>query len=94
VNGAAIAIFALGDSTASLFGGLISKNPLPFNKGKTLEGSLVGFFFAFLAGSFFVSPVLALIGAAVAMTIESLPLPVNDNILIPSLTGLALLLAL
>jgi phosphoserine phosphatase len=92
VNGAAIAIFALGDSTASLAGGLISKKPLPFNKGKTLEGSLVGFFFAFLAGSFFVSPALALIAAAVAMTIESLPLPVNDNILIPLCTGLALLL--
>ena len=92
LNGAAIAIFALGDSTASLFGGLISKKPLPFNKGKTLAGSLVGFFFAFLAALFFVSPALALIGAAVAMTIESLPLPVNDNILIPLCTGLALLL--
>jgi dolichol kinase/phosphoserine phosphatase len=92
VNGAAIAIFTLGDSTASLFGGLISKKPLPFNKGKTLEGSLAGFFFAFLAGAFFVSPFLALIGAAVAMAIESLPLPVNDNILIPLGTGVALLL--
>jgi len=91
LNGAAIAIFALGDSTASLFGGM-AKNPLPFNKGKTLGGSLVGFFFAFLAGAFFVSPTLALIGAAVAMIIESLPLPVNDNILIPLGTGLALLL--
>jgi len=92
VNGAAIAIFTLGDSTASLFGGLISKKPLPFNKGKTLEGSFWGFFFAFLAGSFFVSPGLALIAAAVAMIIESLPLPVNDNITIPLGTGLALML--
>jgi HAD superfamily phosphoserine phosphatase-like hydrolase len=94
VNGAAIAIFALGDSTASLFGGLISEKPLPFNKGKTLEGSIAGFFFAFLAGSFFVSPALALVGAAVAMAIESLPLPVNDNILMPLFTGLALMLIL
>jgi phosphoserine phosphatase len=92
VNGAAVAIFTLGDSTASLFGGLVSKKPLPFNKGKTVEGSLTGFFFAFLAGAFFVSPVLALIGAAVAMAIESLPSPVNDNILIPLGTGLVLLL--
>jgi len=92
ISDAAIAIFALGDSTASLFGGLISKKPLPFNKGKTLEGSIVGFFFAFLAGAFFISPALALIGAAVAMIIESLPLPVNDNILIPLGTGLALML--
>ena len=94
VNSAAIAIFALGDSAASFFGGLISRQPLPFNKGKTLEGSLVGFFFAFLAGSFFISPVVALIGAAVAMTIECLPLPVNDNILIPLFTGLALTLVI
>jgi dolichol kinase len=94
VSSAAIAIFALGDSTASLFGGLISKKPLPFNKGKTLEGSLVGFFFAFLAGSFFISPVKALIGAAVAMAIECLPLPVNDNILMPLCTGLVLMLVI
>ena len=94
VNSAAIAIFALGDSTASLFGGVISKKPLPFNKGKTLEGSLFGFFFAFLAGSVFVSPVLSLIGATVAAIVESLPLPVNDNILIPLCTGLALMLIL
>jgi len=92
VNGAAIAIFAWGDSAASLFGGFITKKPLPFNKGKTLEGSLIGFFFAFLAGSFFVSPTLALIGAFVAMIIESLPLPVNDNILMPLCTGFALML--
>jgi phosphoserine phosphatase/dolichol kinase len=91
VNKAAIAIFTLGDSTASFFPGLISKKPLPFNKGKTFGGSLVGFFFGFLAGAFFVSPTLALIAAAVAMMIESLPLPINDNILIPLGTGLALL---
>ena len=89
-SSAAIAIFAIGDSTASIFGGLISRTPLPFNKGKTLEGSLAGFFFAFLAGSVYISPFWALIGAAVAMTIEWLPLPVNDNILIPVFTGLAL----
>ena len=88
-GGAAIAMFCLGDSTASLFGGLISTS-LPFNKGKTWEGSLAGFFFAFLAGTFFVSPWLALVGAAIAMTIEVLPLPVNDNVLIPVITGAAL----
>jgi phosphoserine phosphatase len=92
VSSATIAIFALGDSTASLFGGLLSKKPLPFNKGKTLEGSIAGFFFAFLAGSLFISPAKALIGAAVAMVTECLPLPVNDNILIPLYTGLALAL--
>ncbi len=88
---AAIAMFCLGDSAASIFGGSISTS-LPFNKGKTWEGSLAGFFFAFLGGMFFVSPLLALAGAAIAMTIEVLPLPVNDNVLVPIITGAALTL--
>jgi dolichol kinase/phosphoserine phosphatase len=88
---AAVAMFCLGDSAASLFGGLISTS-LPFNKGKTWEGSLAGFFFAFLAGAFFVSPLLALVGAAIAMTIEVLPLPINDNVLVPLITGVVLTL--
>ena len=88
---AAIAMFCLGDSVASLFGGFISTS-LPFNKGKTWEGSLAGFFFAFLAGTFFVSPLLAFIGAAIAMTVEVLPLPVNDNVLVPVVTGAVLTL--
>src|SRR4030067_2247673 len=87
---AAIAIFALGDSTASIFGRYFSNTPLPFNKDKSLEGSMAGFFFAFLAGLLFISPLKALAGAAVAMVIEYLPLPINDNVLIPLITGLAL----
>jgi HAD superfamily phosphoserine phosphatase-like hydrolase len=92
---AAIAMFCLGDSTASLFGAFASRF-LPFNKGKTWGGSLAGLFFAFLAGLIFLptQPLLALAGAAIAMTIEVLPLPVNDNVLIPIITGAALTLLL
>jgi dolichol kinase len=89
-SSAAIAIFTLGDSTASLIGGTISKKFLPFNRAKTLEGSLGGFLFAFLAGSLFVAPWIALIGAAVGMLVEYLPLPVNDNLLMPLFTALIL----
>jgi dolichol kinase len=69
---------------------------LPFNKGKTWEGSLAGFFFAFLAGMLFLptKPLAALAGAAIAMTVEVLPLPINDNLLIPIITGAALTLLL
>ena len=88
---AAVAMFCLGDSTASLFGGLISSS-LPFNKGKTWGGSVSGWFFAFLGGLFFVSPILALIGATIAMAVEVLPLPINDNVLVPVITGAALTL--
>jgi dolichol kinase/phosphoserine phosphatase len=89
--GGAVAMFCLGDSAASIFGGLISDS-LPFNKGKTWEGSVAGFFFAFLAGTFFVPPVYALAGAAIAMAVEVLPLPINDNIVVPVATGAALTL--
>lgn len=92
ISSAAIAIFTLGDSTASIFGSLIPTKRLPFNKSKTVGGSLAGFFFAFLAGAFFIPPVYALIGAAVAMAIECLPLPVNDNVLMPLGTAAALTL--
>jgi dolichol kinase len=91
--GGAIAMFCLGDSAASIFGGLISDS-LPFNKGKTWEGSVAGFFFAFLGGTFFVPPVYALVGAAVAMGVEVLPLPINDNVVVPVVTGAALTLLL
>jgi phosphoserine phosphatase len=89
-SGAAIAIFALGDSAASIFGGRISKKPFLFNKDKTLEGSLIGFFFAFFAALFFVSPPIAVLGAALAMLFEYLPLPLNDNLVIPLSTGFIL----
>jgi len=93
-SAAAIAIFALGDSTASIFGRFFARSSLPFNKDKSLEGSAAGFLFAFLAGLAFVSPPLAAVGALIAMIIEYLPLPINDNLLIPLITGLALTLLL
>jgi len=91
VNAAAIAIFTLGDSVASIFGGTLGIR-LPFNKGKTLEGTFSGFFFAFLASSLFVAPWIAVIGAAIAMFVEYLPVPINDNLLIPIVTASALML--
>ncbi len=91
--GGAIAMFCLGDSAASLLGGTISTS-LPFNKGKTWEGSVAGFVFAFLGGCLFLPPLYALIGATIAMTVEALPLPINDNVSIPIITGAALTLLL
>ena len=90
VNSAAIAIFAVGDSSASLLGGL-SKIQNPLNKGKTLEGSIAGFLLAFLAGAIFITPWKALLGAMIAMTIEALPLPLNDNITIPFFAGIGMI---
>lgn len=86
-SNAAIVIFAVGDSTASIFGKMFGRHTLSFNKGKTLEGSLIGFVFAFSAAAFIVNPFMAASGTALAMLIESLPLPINDNLILPIVTG-------
>jgi HAD superfamily phosphoserine phosphatase-like hydrolase len=88
----AITILTLGDSCAHIFGMKFGRTPLPFNKGKNLEGTLFGFLFAFLGAMIFVDPVRALIAAAVGMLVEALPLPINDNLTMPLASGLMLLI--
>jgi HAD superfamily phosphoserine phosphatase-like hydrolase len=88
----AITTLTLGDGFAHVFGIKFGRTRIPFNKGKNLEGTLFGFFFAFLGSLIFVSPILALISATFAMILEALPLPINDNITIPLGVGLLLVL--
>ncbi len=89
-NYASVAILTLGDSFATIFGKKFGRTVFPFNKGKHIEGSVFGFFSAFIGALFFVNPVKALIGAAVGMLAECLPLPVSDNLAIPITAGLVL----
>jgi len=92
INYASIAIVSLGDSTASIFGKIFGKTLIPFNKGKSLEGSIAGFAFAFFGAAFFLHPLQAFIGAIVSTVVESLPLPINDNLSTPLATGAILTL--
>ncbi len=92
INYASIAIFALGDGAAALFGRKLGRKVFPFNKGKRIEGTIFGFMFALLGALFFVSPLEALIGAAVGMFMEALPTPVSDNLTIPLTSGLVLMI--
>jgi dolichol kinase/phosphoserine phosphatase len=89
---AAIAVLTLGDSSASIFGKRFGRIKIPFNRGKTIEGSIVGFIFAFLGALLFVDPVTAAIGAAAGILIEALPLPLDDNLLIPIAAGVSMYL--
>jgi HAD superfamily phosphoserine phosphatase-like hydrolase len=91
-NYASVVILTFGDGFATIFGKKFGKTVVPFNKGKRLEGSIFGFAFAFLGALIFVNPMTALIGAAIGMIIEVLPLPINDNLTIPLITGLVLTL--
>jgi HAD superfamily phosphoserine phosphatase-like hydrolase len=90
VNFASIAIVSLGDSAASVFGGFFGKTAIPFNKGKSVEGSIACFLFAFLGAAFFLSPPKAFFGAIIGMFVEFLPLPINDNLSMPLITGFIL----
>lgn len=91
---AAILILTLGDGSSSFFGKLLGKHVIPFNKGKTVEGTLFGFVIAFLSCLFFVSPSISFLGAALGMLTEILPLPLNDNLTIPLVAGTSMLLFL
>lgn len=91
VSYASIVVLTLGDGFATIFGKILGRTVLPFNKGKRLEGSIFGFLLAFLGTMFFVNPVQALIGALAGMLTECLPLPISDNIMVPIVSGLALI---
>jgi phosphoserine phosphatase/dolichol kinase len=88
----AITVLTLGDGGAHIFGMKFGKTKLPFNKGKNIEGTVVGLALAFLGSLIFVDPVSALIAAGVGMIMEGIPCPLNDNFTIPLATGLVLLL--
>ena len=90
INYASIAILALGDGFATLFGKKFGRTTFPFNKGKQVEGSIFGFLFAFIGALAFVNPTQALVASAVGMLVESLPTPVSDNLAVPIVSGLAL----
>jgi len=93
VNYASIAIFTLGDGTATLFGKKLGRHVFPYNKGKKIEGTLFGFLFAWLGATLFiVNPLKAFVGAAIGMFVETLPTPVSDNLTIPLISGLTLLI--
>lgn len=85
-----IAVLTLGDGFASILGKKLGKTSYPFNKAKNLEGSLSGFIFAFLGSTLFTTPFRAFIAAAAGMTVESLPTPIDDNLLVPLTTAIIL----
>ncbi len=77
---------ALGDTIAALVGVMFGKIKLG-SRGKSLEGSTAFFVIAFLCGLFFVKVEYAFISAFFAAAIEFLPLPLDDNFVLPVFTA-------
>ncbi|HWG89925.1 MAG TPA: hypothetical protein VNZ52_03660 [Candidatus Thermoplasmatota archaeon] len=93
---AAFGILGLGDAASAIVGIAYGKNPLPWNRRKSVEGTVAGIIAGFLAAVVFaaigfaalrqVLPLevvaLCVIGAVVGMLLESVP-GVQDNLVIP-----------
>lgn len=78
---AVICILAFGDSLSTIIGRRGS-HPLPYNKKKTMEGS-IAFFMGSLTAYYFIGPLAIPLALACAIA-ESLPIPFDDNIIIPA----------
>ena len=81
---------SFGDTFAAIIG---IKFPYIKLGRKTLSGSIAGFFACLAIGLVIDIPVtygVIVLGAFVAMFIEILPLPVNDNVSIPIFSGLSM----
>ncbi len=89
----AISFMAVGDAVAALVGKRIGKRKL---LGKTLEGDLASFISCLAVGFIFYSaglelPLLTIVvGSVVAAIVEAVPIPINDNLTIPLLSGVVM----
>ncbi len=88
IASAACIMLAVGDSLSTLVGKKFGKHKIG---RKTFEGSLACFFGSFLAGIFFVNPVLSLAGA-IASSLTELGSRIDDNLTIPVVSGMVMFL--
>lgn len=87
----AITVLTLGDGTARFVGKKWGTHAIPHNRVKKIEGTLAGMAVAFSASLVFTSPFNAFIVSTICMLIETLPLPLNDNLVIPFTAGIIML---
>ena len=96
VAGAAWGIMAGGDSAAGWIGRRLGRRPIPWNRAKTLEGSIAfalaafGFAWAILAFTGRGAVEAALLAAATSLFaafMESLPWKLDDNLTVPLLSA-------
>jgi dolichol kinase len=81
-----IIIVAFSDSIATVIGRFYGRLRIPYNHGKSVEGSMAFFVSAFMCSILYVPLGIALIVSFVSCIIESLPFKI-DNISVPLGTG-------
>ena len=81
---------SFGDTFAAIIG---MKFPYIKIGRKTLTGSIAGFFACLIVGLVIDFPItyeIIILGAFIAMFVEILPLPINDNVSMPIFSGLSM----
>ncbi len=86
---AGIFILAVGDSFSTIIGAE-GKHRLPYNRKKTVEGTIAFFIFS-LPAYLFVGPAIIPV-ALVAALVEGLDIPLDDNLVIPAVCSVMFLL--
>ncbi|MFH1424155.1 MAG: phosphatidate cytidylyltransferase [archaeon] len=76
-------VLSMGDSFSTAIGKAFGKHKIQYNKAKSWEGFLAGFFAAFAATSLILPMPIVFTISLVGMLVESLPINVNDNLSIP-----------
>jgi dolichol kinase len=88
---AATAVLAVGDSVSTVAGKIWGRHKLPFDGGRSWEGSLAFFAFSAAILLLFVRPEKALVAAFLTALVEMLP-KLDDNFTVPIAAGLFLTL--
>ncbi len=89
IANAAIIFLILGDSASTIFGKRFGKHKIPFNKNKTIEGS-IAFLIVGFAGALTQLPLTPALSGAIVGSLTEAYSPIDDNITIPIISGIAM----
>ena len=89
---AAMSFLSIGDTMAALVGIHLGKRKF-LNISKSFEGFLACFISTLIFGLFFLNPFIAFFGSLTAAFAELLKVPIDDNVKIPILSGIAMMMA-
>jgi len=94
---ASIMIWTFGDSLSAIIGKTYGRIKHPFNDSRFIEGTVSGIVGGALGAFIFVPILPAIVASVIAITLESLELrllkhPIDDNLLVPLISALVLVL--